>query len=110
MRDLTPPEKRRAGRGGGRRRSGWVLGCTLACGTVHAAEPMPALALSCEACHGGGAIAALHTGDPAAMIEALQAYREGRRPGTVMPRLARGLDDEDIAALARWFSAPGPPR
>ena len=34
----------------------------------------------------------------------LRAFRDGSRPGTVMPQIAKGYDDAQIDALAAYFS------
>ncbi len=62
-----------------------------------------ALALACRTCHGGPGMER-HAVDldrlaPAEIAESLRAYRDGRREGTVMPRIARGLDEVDIEQL-----------
>jgi cytochrome c553 len=69
-----------------------------------------ALAHACAACHGpdgrsqGGipAIGQLSAND---FAEALRAFRTDARQGTVMNRIARGLDDADISALAAYFAS-----
>jgi cytochrome c553 len=42
--------------------------------------------------------------DPVAMVRALQDFRAGRRPGTVMDRIAKGFTDEEIQAIAAWWA------
>jgi cytochrome subunit of sulfide dehydrogenase len=66
------------------------------------------LAHACAACHGPdgrsqGAIPSLHTISRENFATALQAFRAGERQGTVMNRIAKGLDDADIAAVAAYF-------
>jgi len=39
------------------------------------------------------------------MVAAMQAYRSGQRPATVMDRIAKGFSDDEIKAIAAWFSA-----
>ena len=68
-----------------------------------------ALAHICVTCHGPegrsqGAIPSLTTLSSADIITALQAFRAETRPGTVMPRIARGLDEADITAVATYFA------
>lgn len=72
-----------------------------------------ALAATCAPCHGPGghpakgSDAGALAGLPAAELEAaMGAYKRGERPGTVMPQIARGYGDDEIAALAAWFSRP----
>jgi cytochrome subunit of sulfide dehydrogenase len=43
--------------------------------------------------------------DASAMIAAMQAYRGGLRPSTVMDRIARGFTDDEMQAIAAWFAA-----
>ncbi|GEP05201.1 hypothetical protein MOX02_32390 [Methylobacterium oxalidis] len=45
---------------------------------------------------------------PEAIAEALEAFRAGRRPGSVMPVLARGFSHEEIRALAEHLGGRGP--
>ena len=71
------------------------------------------LAATCAQCHGtdgrapaGSAVPAL-AGTPAAYLaEQLQAFKSGVRPGTVMPQLAKGYSDAQIAQLAAYFANP----
>src|SRR5581483_11712491 len=74
-----------------------------------AAEAPPG-ASSCSGCH--AASAAVETpvprlaGQPAPLIAgAMIAFRNGQRPGTIMPRLAKGFSDDEIAAIAAWYAA-----
>ena len=66
--------------------------------------PASALALACRTCHDGPDrerhARALDGLAPADIAAQLRAYRDGTREGTVMPRLARALDDAEIEALA----------
>jgi sulfide dehydrogenase cytochrome subunit len=80
---------------------------------IASAEPAAAygtaLANACAACHGPdgqsqGAIPALNRLTAAEIVTALQAYRAEQRPGTVMPRIAKGLDDAAIQAVAAYLA------
>ena len=65
------------------------------------------LSTECTACHGteGGRIPPL-AGLPAEYFAAaLHDYREGHRDNAVMGNVAKSLGDEEIAALAAYFSA-----
>jgi len=69
-----------------------------------------ALAHTCVTCHGPegrsqGAIPSLTTLSSADITTALQAFRAETRPGTVMHRIAKGLDDADITAVATYFAS-----
>ena len=69
------------------------------------------LAATCAQCHGtdgrngeGAALPAL-AGLPAARIaEQLTAFKSGARGGSVMPQLAKGYSDAQIAQLASYFA------
>ena len=37
------------------------------------------------------------------MVAAMQAYRSGQRPATVMDRIAKGFSDDEIKAIAAWY-------
>ena len=71
------------------------------------------LAATCAQCHGtdghvppGSAMVAL-AGMPAAYLtEQMKAFKTGTRPGTVMPQLAKGFSDAQIAQLAAYFAQP----
>ena len=76
---------------------------------VPAAEAPPGAA-SCSGCHPAKtgvdtAVPRLAGLDATAMAAALQAFRAGRRPATVMDRIAKGFSDDEIKAIAAWFSA-----
>ena len=68
-----------------------------------------ALAQTCVTCHGPeghsqGAIPSLTTLSSADMRTALQAFRAETRQSTVMHRIAKGLNEDDIAAVAAYFA------
>jgi cytochrome c553 len=65
------------------------------------------LASECVTCHGAEAnasIPALRALRHDELIAALKAYREGTRTNAVMQSVARSLGDEEIEALAAYFS------
>jgi cytochrome c553 len=70
-----------------------------------------AKAAACAVCHGPLGVSvtpdAPHlAGMPAVYFAAqLRAYRSGARKHEVMAVMARPLSDDDIAALAAWFSS-----
>jgi cytochrome c553 len=43
---------------------------------------------------------------PADIAAALQDFKTGRRPATVMDRIAKGFSDDEIKAIADWYGAP----
>ena len=89
---------------------GLALLIALTAPTVMAAAEMPAGASSCSGCH--AASAAVQTpvprlvGVPAPQIvTAMQAFRTGQRPATVMDRIAKGFAEGEVAAIAAWYAA-----
>lgn len=68
-----------------------------------------AVAQTCVTCHGPeghsqGAIPSLATLASTDMQTALQAFRAETRHSTVMHRIAKGLNEDDIAAVAAYFA------
>jgi cytochrome c553 len=43
--------------------------------------------------------------DAASIVTAVDAYRAGTRPATVMDRIARGFSHDEIVAIAAWLAA-----
>ncbi|MGZ5268816.1 MAG: c-type cytochrome [Caldimonas sp.] len=97
-----------------RRAGAWLV---LACAAGAAqAEPAQAthvrsLAATCAACHGtegqsaeGQAMPALAGLTREHIAGQLRAFRDGSRPATVMPQLAKGYSDAQIDALAAYFA------
>ena len=92
-------------------RRAFVAG-TLLCAVIApaAAAEAPPGAASCSGCHAANPgvdtpVARLAGQDPAAMVAAMQAYRSGQRPATVMDRIAKGFSDDEIKAIAAWYGA-----
>src|SRR5216684_4243222 len=76
--------------------------------TPAAAAEAPPGAASCTGCHGekpngNTPVPRLAGQDANAMVAAMQAYRSGQRPATVMDRIAKGFSDDEIKAIAAWF-------
>jgi cytochrome subunit of sulfide dehydrogenase len=44
--------------------------------------------------------------DPAEIVAAMQAFRSGERPSTVMGRIAKGFSENETRAIAAWLAAP----
>lgn len=67
----------------------------------------------CVSCHGGRAtpspIPALESLSSDRIVEALREYRSGKRANPVMVSVARALSEEQIGALAAYFSAAKAP-
>jgi cytochrome subunit of sulfide dehydrogenase len=74
---------------------------------AQAAEAPPGAA-SCSGCHPAQAnadtpVPRLAGQDAGAIVAAMQAFRGGQRPATVMGRIAKGFSDDEIKAIAAWF-------
>jgi len=80
-------------------------------GTAGAAPAVPPPgAASCTGCHAANAKVA--TGvpriagrNPAEIVAAMEAFRSGQKPATVMDRIAKGFSEAEIRAIAEWFGA-----
>lgn len=77
------------------------------------AQDVAVLAATCANCHGPdgrstGGIPTLRGLPEAHLLQRLQAFKAGTaKDATVMTRLAKGYDDEQLQALAQWFSKKG---
>jgi cytochrome c553 len=40
----------------------------------------------------------------AEIVAQMQAFKSGQRPATVMDRIAKGLTDAEIEAIAAWYA------
>ena len=83
-----------------------VSGSAMAVGPADA----PAGALSCSGCHPAArfvdtTVPRLVGRDPAAIVSAMQAFRSGQTPATVMDRISKGFTDDEIKAIAAWYGA-----
>ncbi len=75
-----------------------------------AAAEFPPGASSCSGCHPTSAavqtpVARLVGRSAAEIVTALQAFRAGQIPATVMDRIAKGFSEAEIAAIAAWYAA-----
>jgi sulfide dehydrogenase cytochrome subunit len=85
-----------------------------AAGAIVLAWPTPAsaqvsggalIAANCAVCHGpggGGAgdIAKLNDKTAAQIVEAMKGFRDGKKPSTIMGRIAKGYSDAQVSAVA----------
>lgn len=67
------------------------------------------LAANCTGCHGPngisvGGIPTIAGLDKAYLVTALQEFKAGTRPATVMHQHAKGYTDQEFAMLAEYFS------
>jgi cytochrome c553 len=68
-----------------------------------------ALANACATCHGPdgrsqGAIPAINSLSKESLLTAMRAFQTGERQGTVMNRIAKGLDEADVEAVATYLA------
>jgi cytochrome subunit of sulfide dehydrogenase len=83
-----------------------VVALAAALGGVAAAPPPPG-ATGCSGCHGGVAPLPVLTGRSASeIVAALDAFRAGHRPATVMDRIAKGFSHDESVAIAAWLVGP----
>ena len=78
-------------------------------GSVAVAAEAPPGASSCSGCHAASASVATPVprlaGRPTTEITAaMNAFRAGQRPATVMDRIAKGFSDAETAAIASWYA------
>jgi cytochrome subunit of sulfide dehydrogenase len=74
-----------------------------------AGAPPPG-ASSCSGCHPASTSVDTPAGrligrNPSDIVTAVQAFRSGQRPATVMDRIARGFTDDEVKAIADWYGA-----
>jgi len=74
-----------------------------------AAAPEPPGASSCSGCHANNAnvdttVPRLIGRNPNDIVTAMEAFKSGQRPATVMDRIAKGFTDDEIKALAAWYA------
>jgi cytochrome c553 len=81
-------------------------------GYASAAGPAdaPPGALSCSGCHPTARTAQttvprLVGRNPADIVAAMQAFKSGQTPATVMDRIAKGFSDDEVKAIAAWYGA-----
>ena len=68
------------------------------------------LAANCANCHGTdgrsqGGMPALAGEAKGKILGALQEFRSGQRPSTVMGQIVKGYTDAELDAVAGWFAA-----
>ena len=83
-----------------------LLAAPLALGAGASGE---AIGFTCAGCHGTdgesqGSVPSLKGEDAETLKEMLMDYKTDKDEGTVMKRIAKGYSDEEIAAVAEYFS------
>jgi cytochrome c553 len=91
-----------------------ALALTVFAGSAPAQAPDAAqardIAATCANCHGTGGVSRgineTLAGKPKdELARKLMEFKQGTRPGTIMPQLARGFTDEQLDLVAGWFAA-----
>ena len=93
-----------------------VLAGALAafCGSVQAQtiDPLQVrdMAAACASCHGGqgraeAGMASLAGVNKDDLLKKMMAFKTGKQPSTIMQQLAKGYSDDQLTALASYFSA-----
>jgi|SRR5215510_3331838 len=76
--------------------------------SVHAADAPPG-ATSCTGCHpatkADTPVPSLKGRDAAQTVAAMADFKSGKRPATVMDRIAKGFTDDETKSIAAWFAA-----
>ena len=86
----------------------FVAAVAFASASAYAAPPAGAAA--CSGCHAASAgiatpVPRLAGRDPADIVKAMQEFRAGTRPATVMDRIAKGFTDDETRAIAAWYAS-----
>lgn len=91
----------------------WILLLVFSLLSSNVVAEMPSatmLANTCAGCHGtfgssvGPASPSIAGMSRDYFIESMMAYKEEKRPSTIMSRIARGYTDEEIVLMADYFS------
>lgn len=74
-----------------------------------ASLPSPGAA-SCSGCHAAGAastssVPRLYGRNAGEIATAMNGFRDGSLPATVMNRIAKGFSDDEVRAIAAWLAA-----
>jgi cytochrome c553 len=82
----------------------------LLAGPVGAADMAPPGASSCTGCHAAkripdSVIPRIAGRKASDIVQFMREYRSGAWPSSVMGRIAKGFDDQQIDAIAAWFAA-----
>lgn len=81
------------------------------CGTAMAADPIEALANTCNNCHGvkgvseGASMPSIGGQSEGYLLMLMRQWRSGERYSASMGRLLKGYSDAQITALAKYFAA-----
>jgi len=86
-----------------------AVGLVVTAAALAASAEPPAGAASCTGCHATSTrvetpVPRLPGRDQPAIVRALEEFRSGAKPATVMDRIAKGFTDAEIQAIAAWFA------
>jgi cytochrome c553 len=85
-----------------------LVAATLVVAPGWALAASPPGAASCLGCHAVAAddnpVPPLGSFTAEQILTAMQAFRSGARPATVMDRVAKGFSDEEVKAIAQWYA------
>jgi cytochrome c553 len=81
-----------------------------AAGPAAAVDAAPPGAAACSGCHPASKkvetpFTRLVGRNAADIVTAMQEFRTGQRPGTIMDRIAKGFTDDEVKAIAAWYAA-----
>jgi cytochrome subunit of sulfide dehydrogenase len=87
-----------------------LLASFLRGGPVLAVDAGPPGASSCTGCHAAkripdSVIPRIAGRKASDIVQFMREYRSGAWPSSVMGRIAKGFDDQQIDAIAAWFAA-----
>lgn len=88
----------------------FLLALGLAFANAYAADPIEGLARTCNNCHGmngvsaGGAMPSIAGLSEVYLKNIMMEWKSGARASANMTRLISGYSDDEIAALAKYFS------
>jgi cytochrome c553 len=79
-------------------------------GSASAMDVAPPGAAACSGCHpanrsAGTPFTRLVGRSPSDIVMAMREFRTGKRPATVMDRIAKGFTDSEVEAIAKWYAA-----
>ena len=89
-----------------------LIGCGMLLGTAQlpAAPTATMLADTCAGCHGtdgastGPATPSIAGMSEEYMVESMEAFKSGERPGTVMGRIAKGYSEPEFRLMGSYFA------
>ena len=86
-----------------------VAALAVLLGTGAALAEGPPGAASCSGCHAPSTrvetpVPPIKGRSQADIADAMIEYKSGKRPGTIMDRIAKGFSDEEIRAIAAWYA------